>query len=554
MASAKVLASLSLQLDANTAELKKDLAAARADVQKYGNSIANVSKTIKQSWANIAGAFNVVQQSMDLVKGGLNQLKSGFNATSAGADELSKKTDMVNASVIALNKSIVTGDFENIAINIKRAMIAARDFADEMNLQDQRTSDLTLLKTKLDAQIKGLKLLQTEGTISKKQTDELEILNKDLYDLEIDILNAKSDAYIKQAATRLGVDEKLFKGLQEGVYKRARLSEDELKNLEKFPEEYKRAIEKIQDSNRTTDYVTAGQGTEWQTTTAVNGFDYAKIKQETEALFNSLTETQKLQVFEDLMASPEEWSQLIGYWGELNNMMGEYNKNANLIQKGENKVKDGPAPILFDLSDEPKRNSFDPFANVDWELPEEVFFNDMKLDEMLDQQQEKVNELANTYKYFGDSIASSLSQGANSWAEYGDSVKNAIVDMILASTAMIITNAILSSMNAALAAGPYGLIILPALIALGVGIAKTAINQIPGFETGGIVGGNSFTGDQVPAYVNSGEMILTRSQQSNLFKSLNGTSGGAWETANVTIGFDSLQVALQRINKRNRII
>jgi hypothetical protein len=37
------------------------------------------------------------------------------------------------------------------------------------------------------------------------------------------------------------------------------------------------------------------------------------------------------------------------------------------------------------------------------------------------------------------------------------------------------------------------------------------------YATGGIVGGSSFSGDQLTARVNSGEMILTREQQANLF-------------------------------------
>lgn len=61
-------------------------------------------------------------------------------------------------------------------------------------------------------------------------------------------------------------------------------------------------------------------------------------------------------------------------------------------------------------------------------------------------------------------------------------------------------------------------------IAMGVaGIASiiAAIASMPKFATGGIVPGASFTGDKVPALLNSGEMILNGSQQSNLFKMLN---------------------------------
>ncbi len=48
----------------------------------------------------------------------------------------------------------------------------------------------------------------------------------------------------------------------------------------------------------------------------------------------------------------------------------------------------------------------------------------------------------------------------------------------------------------------------------------------PSFEDGGIVPGTSFTGDRIAANVNSGEMILNRSQQSQLFSLANGAGLG----------------------------
>lgn len=55
----------------------------------------------------------------------------------------------------------------------------------------------------------------------------------------------------------------------------------------------------------------------------------------------------------------------------------------------------------------------------------------------------------------------------------------------------------------------------------GTATMASTIAQINGYATGGIIGGNSVSGDKMLARVNSGEMILNRSQQSNLFKLLN---------------------------------
>lgn len=75
-------------------------------------------------------------------------------------------------------------------------------------------------------------------------------------------------------------------------------------------------------------------------------------------------------------------------------------------------------------------------------------------------------------------------------------------------------------------------------IAMGLaGVASifSVMSQANKFATGGIVPGNSFTGDKVPAWVNSGEMILNSEQQSNLFKMLNSKLYGGLNIGRPTI-------------------
>jgi len=60
------------------------------------------------------------------------------------------------------------------------------------------------------------------------------------------------------------------------------------------------------------------------------------------------------------------------------------------------------------------------------------------------------------------------------------------------------------------------------------------------FEDGGIVPGNSFSGDNVVARVNSGEMILNRQQQAQLFEQANGAASGSRQeiVVNTTVNLD----------------
>lgn len=78
---------------------------------------------------------------------------------------------------------------------------------------------------------------------------------------------------------------------------------------------------------------------------------------------------------------------------------------------------------------------------------------------------------------------------------------------------MLSIKAAFSNPFTAIAAG-VGLIAIGALISNAAKI--TSGNDAGGFENGGIVGGNSFTGDKLFARINSGEMVLNKRQQSNL--------------------------------------
>ena len=77
--------------------------------------------------------------------------------------------------------------------------------------------------------------------------------------------------------------------------------------------------------------------------------------------------------------------------------------------------------------------------------------------------------------------------------------------------------------------GPYGFITSALVAAAGAAQIATIIAskpQPPAFATGGVVPGNSYSGDRVTALVNSGEMVLTRQQQARLFDMANGIGGG----------------------------
>lgn len=87
---------------------------------------------------------------------------------------------------------------------------------------------------------------------------------------------------------------------------------------------------------------------------------------------------------------------------------------------------------------------------------------------------------------------------------------------------------------------PFGFLAVPGVIAS----VLAMFSALPKFESGGIIGGNSFKGDNIMARVNSGEMILNGNQQANLFRMANGGLNGQMREVEFKIKGDTLVGAI----------
>lgn len=126
-----------------------------------------------------------------------------------------------------------------------------------------------------------------------------------------------------------------------------------------------------------------------------------------------------------------------------------------------------------------------------------------------------------------------------------EQIKNIIAVQVANTTAAkvnVVANAAEAGSKAAAASAGWA---LWGAIAIGAGIMAAVLAFADGFATGGVVPGNSFSGDNVLARVNSGEMILNRAQQARLFDIADGNAEPGWsggavinQTINVQNGGD----------------
>lgn len=94
----------------------------------------------------------------------------------------------------------------------------------------------------------------------------------------------------------------------------------------------------------------------------------------------------------------------------------------------------------------------------------------------------------------------------------------------------------------------------------GVGIAtglvaemEAVLAAIGAFANGGIVGGTSYSGDKILTRLNSGEMVLNRTQQGNLFNLLNNGIGGTGQVEFKIKGQELVGVLNNYNNKFNKV-
>lgn len=150
----------------------------------------------------------------------------------------------------------------------------------------------------------------------------------------------------------------------------------------------------------------------------------------------------------------------------------------------------------------------------------------------------QIDGIQNLINAFGDSNLTTLTKMADGMgalgagaiiagqaiSQLGANSKMAKVGLVASAIGQIIVGYSLAVSDAAKKLGWFGWI---AASLSGLGIVASTISQLKGYNTGGIIDGNSIHGDKVLARVNSGEMVLNKRQQSNLFRQLNNATNNA---------------------------
>lgn len=145
-------------------------------------------------------------------------------------------------------------------------------------------------------------------------------------------------------------------------------------------------------------------------------------------------------------------------------------------------------------------------------------------------------------------LGASLAFVGETMQQLGAQSEAAKAGMVLAAIGQIILGFSTASAQAA-EQGPW--VWIAATIA-GLAVMTSTIAQLQSFSQGGIYQGSSTVGDHNLARVNAGEMILTKTQQSNLFRMLDNNTaglGGGVGVSSVRVKGSDLYLALSNYSK-----
>lgn len=139
-----------------------------------------------------------------------------------------------------------------------------------------------------------------------------------------------------------------------------------------------------------------------------------------------------------------------------------------------------------------------------------------------------VDRWAGLAEIFNNEMATGAEKAGAALVVAGDSLKAFGANSAAAKVGAIaasIGQLILGFATASAAAAKGGPIVWLGFLISGLATVASVIGTIKGFAGGGIIDGNTFHGDAIVARVNAGEMILNRTQQSNLFRLLDSGVG-----------------------------
>lgn len=376
--SQKVMADLAIKIDANSAELKRELNKTNQHFKKFGSQQKRMGKDIRNSWLKLTAAVAAAG-------GAIKTAEKIMMSTQGTGDQLTMKIEGLKGGFERLFEKVAEGDFSNLINDFNKARTAAENFTVAMDELGDVNRALSVQKAENLLRIEELKL-------------------------EVEKFKYSNPEKAREAA------QEIIRISEEEISKAVDVSEFQLKSIRN------RLIEtydiSLRDWDLLLDYISNyDKLTESiYSSDLLSETDFEKA-QKLEQVFKDLQDAKKNQVtMENVVAGFGEVEDIELSRKEINRLTEEYNE---LLANSSKEVKQWATvlPLVNKLTDEERQNIADVIIEM-FGLQREMVRRQKQgetylsqLDRQIEKEKEEVEvkkDLVQTQKEYNDVVANSM--------------------------------------------------------------------------------------------------------------------------------------------------
>lgn len=559
----------------------------------FNNLVVSVGTKMKPVWDGLLGSMADMLTKLTNQQTAGDKMKTSFDALKTALEEYKKAEEQARIETNALNNSILSIAKTNLNRALNEASMAYSK--NESSIEEYRDE---LEKTE-KAMVKAQENLDYYASKTGYTTTQLQQMSEEERNLAFQFefgeyslqgFNTQNQVLLNNAQKRISLSAKLSEAEQteiDFIETLAMLYAEDAKSAEFLLTAYPKLTEKVKERSKA--YVEQGKAID---AIVDAGQDLADNPPSDTVVDGNDELQESLDKVIDKYESLKDASDVLGdsYYTQKNYL----EDLKNLYAKGLVEGLDSSSDAMKNLRDEIRKiqeaiEDVDD-ASIDWEktmkdfakssyqtalkstsalfgelLQQESRLDELttKLTDLYDEESEKITDLEDAQYEYQVAVDHGSEQEMRNAQKKVDSAQKALQATrnlitatkdekksiedgskawkILGNSAMQSLGAILQALGSELAAKAAISLFDSPWLAVGLGAASVAAFgaaewiKSQKFAQGGIVGGSSYSGDNVIARVNSGELILNMAQQDNVAKALStladmsglGTSGGA---------------------------
>lgn len=533
----------------NSNQFDNNLRNSARQVQNFQKMTSVASKGVTSGFNSIIGIAGKIAPQLGIAVGAFEVFNKTINSSQSLTDAWGRTTRQATSLVDGLFQAVSAGSFDAFITSLSRIANNARDAYNALDalgtlnaFHDKQTSEFARRRAQIRADLKRGIIDQTEAQkqlngIEKEEQKYLQHTAKTNKNAFYSLLTD----YTKSDAGKGWVSKYFYEGGQDDAKKEAD------------------KIQKVFDSMK---FRQAKQQGNWNAMTEMlGGLTYDEAIRKQGALNNYY------QLGDDKIA------ELAKLWGDANRAEETYYNNLYRDSKIMNKVKTTPkasgggktpkvstteswSPIPMGDMQGINTNALDPtrleyytdsIASLKKQLndPTLTAAKYVEIKVKLDKAEEELEKFkTNSFGKFDipkitglptpnvepikelnhawEGVANAINSAAGAMGGFGNESVNvaALIAQTIATIALSYAQTLASDQTSKSNIWTFIAAAAGATISMAATIAS--IHKATGYANGGIIGGNSYHGDNIIARVNSGEMVLNKGQQASLFRLLDG--------------------------------